>query len=106
MNETPNLNYIKELAAGSVEFEQKLIAIVKREFPEEKKEFLNNYEGKHFIKAAENVHKLKHKIGMLGFEEGYQLTINFEEELKEKEYTLFSKFMLILGAIENFLETI
>jgi len=52
------------------------------------------------------VHKLKHKIGMLGFEEGYQLTIDFEEELKEKEYTLFSKFMLILGAIDNFLETI
>jgi len=106
MNETPNIKYIQELAAGSLEFEQKLITIIKREFPEEKKEFLQNYNANHFIKTAENVHKLKHKIGMLGFEKGYQLAIDFEEELKKKETALFSKFMLILSTIENFLETL
>ncbi|MCK8521345.1 Hpt domain-containing protein [Aquimarina sp. D1M17] len=104
MNEAPNLNYIKELAAGSEEFEQKLITIVKREFPEEKKEFLKNYSAKCFEEAAEHVHKLKHKIGMLGFEKGYQLTIKFEEELKKNEFSQFSKFMLILESIENFLK--
>ncbi|WP_271782168.1 Hpt domain-containing protein [Aquimarina algiphila] len=106
MSETPNLTYIKELAAGSAVFEQKLIGIVKREFPEEKKEFLNNYATNAYSKAAENVHKLKHKIGMFGYEEGYQTAINFEEGLKDNDPSLYSKFMLILESIEQFLKTI
>ncbi|KAA1243313.1 Hpt domain-containing protein [Aquimarina sp. RZ0] len=106
MDEKPNLIYIKELAAGSQDFEQKLIAIIKKEFPEEKKEFLDNYNTGQYKKAAENVHKLKHKIGMLGFEKEYQTTIDFEEELKENNPLLFSKFMLILEAIEHFLTTL
>ncbi len=107
MTETPNLIYIKELAAGSDAFEQKLIGIVKREFPEEKKEFLQNYNAKTFTKAAENVHKLKHKIGMLGFETGYQTTIDFEEDLKMgNPLVLYPKFMLILESIEKFLKTL
>lgn len=106
MNEAPNLLYIKELAAGSEIFEQKLIGIVKREFPEEKNEFLNNYTTKVYNKAAENVHKLKHKIGMLGYEEGYQIAIDFEEGLKDNDPSLYSKFVLILESIEQFLKTI
>ncbi len=106
MKETPNLIYIKELAAGSDAFEQKIISILKREFPEEKKEFLQNYSAKVFDKAAENVHKLKHKIGMFGFEQGHQTTIDFEEALKENNTSLFSEFMLILESIELFLKTL
>ncbi|EZH73591.1 hypothetical protein ATO12_16780 [Aquimarina atlantica] len=106
MNESPNLIYIKELAAGSEAFEQKLIGIVKREFPDEKDEFLKNYTSKAYTKAAENVHKLKHKIGMFGFEEGYQTAIDFEEELKSSNTSLYSKFILILESIEHFLKTL
>ena len=107
MNETPNLIYIKELAADSETFEKKLISIIKQEFPEEQKEFLQNYNSKEFVKAAENVHKLKHKIGMLGFETGYQTAIDFEEDLKMGNPSkLHSEFMLILESIEGFLETL
>ncbi|MBW1297946.1 Hpt domain-containing protein [Aquimarina litoralis] len=106
MTEQPNLNYIEELSAGSPEFKQKLIEILKREFPEEKKVFLDNYSQKKYKATAENVHKLKHKVGMLGFEAGYQTTISFEEELLNGEDSLFSEFMLILDSIENFLVTI
>ncbi len=106
MNETPNLIYIKELAAGSDAFEQKITSIVKREFPEEQKEFLQNYESKSYAKAAENVHKLKHKIGMLGFEKGYQTAVDFEEGLKNNDTSLYPKFILILESIELFLKTL
>lgn len=106
MTETPNLIYIKELAAGSEDFEQKLIRIVKREFPDEKEEFLTNYNSKSYAKAAENVHKLKHKIGMLGFEEGYQTAIDFEDGLKDNDPSLYSKFIVILESIEYFLNTL
>ncbi len=106
MNEHPNLNYIKELAGDSDVFKEKLIGIVKREFPEEKNEFIKNYTAQDFAKSAENVHKLKHKIGMFGFEDGYQTAIDFEEELKKENTSLYPKFMLILESIENFLKTI
>lgn len=104
MNEKPNLDYINELAGDSDDFKNRLIAIVKREFPEEKAEFLHNYDTENWKLAAENVHKLKHKIGMMGFEEGYQLTIDFEEELLQGNNTLYSKFILILESIEHFLK--
>ncbi|WP_025741591.1 Hpt domain-containing protein [Aquimarina pacifica] len=106
MNEIPNLNYIKELAGDSEAFKEKIIGIIKREFPEEKKEFLQNYTAQNLGKSAENVHKLKHKIGMFGFEDGYQTAIDFEEELKKKNTSLYPKFMLILESIEHFLETL
>ena len=106
MNETPNLIYIKDLAAGSEAFEQKLIGIVKREFPDEKDEFLKNYTSKAYTKAAENVHKLKHKIGMFGFEEEYQTAIDFEEELKSGNTSLYPKFIIILESITHFLKTL
>ncbi|WP_299260253.1 Hpt domain-containing protein [uncultured Aquimarina sp.] len=106
MPETPNMNYINELSAGSEEFKQKIITIMKKEFPEEKKEFLTNYNNQVFLKTAENVHKLKHKIGMLGLENGYRVAIDFEDELKQHNSQLFQEFMLILNSIENFLKTI
>ncbi len=106
MAETPNLIYIKELAAGSDAFEQKLIGIVKKEFPKERDEFLMNYNSKAFSKAAENVHKLKNKIGMFGLESGYQTAIDFEEELKGNNTSLFKEFMLILESIELFVNTL
>lgn len=106
MTEQPNLDYIKQLADGSTTFEQKLITVVKREFPEERSVFLKNFKNKNFDEAAENVHKLKHKIGMLGFEDGYKLTVTFEDDLKESKTKLYPKFLLILEAIDKFLKTL
>ncbi|KZS42869.1 hypothetical protein AWE51_15995 [Aquimarina aggregata] len=106
MTEAPNLAYIKELASGSEEFENKIITILKREFYEEKTQFSDNYSLKAFIKASENVHKLKHKIGMLGFDDGYQTTADFENGLKKNNLSLYPKFILILDTIEDFLKTL
>lgn len=106
MKEQANINYILELAAGSKEFEQKLIQIIKNEFPEEKSIFLDNYQNQRYIQTAENVHKLKNKIGMMGLENGYQVAIDFEKELRKNKSSLFPKFMLTLDTIEAFLETL
>ncbi|WP_378186555.1 Hpt domain-containing protein [Aquimarina sp. W85] len=106
MIEQPNLNYIKQLADDSEAFEQKLIAVIQREFPEERTIFLENFKNKKFSQAAENVHKLKHKIGMLGFDDGYELTVAFEEDLKSNITQLYPKFLLILEAIDKFLKTL
>ena len=52
MKEKPNLNYLKEISGGDLEFEKKLLIIVKKELPEEiitYKKFLNE---KNFKQAA------------------------------------------------------
>ncbi len=103
MNLQPNLEYVNELSGGDALFKQKLIGIIKKEFPEEKEIFLHNYKSSELNKAAENVHKLKHKIGMLGLDDGYQIAIDFENELLAGKTSLFQKFMLILDTIDEFI---
>lgn len=103
---TPNLTYIQKLADGSKVFENKMKSILKNEFPQEQQHFLKAYNNNEFIAAAEMVHKLKHKIGMLGMTEAYEFAIRFESELKNKKTTGFSKFISILETIETFLKTL
>jgi len=104
MIEKPNLNYLKEISGGDVIFEKKMIEIVKKELPEEIKSyeiFLNEH---NFIQAAEIVHKMKHKISILGLEKSYQTAIDFEEDLKRQELTLQLEFEQILNSMVNFVK--
>ncbi|WP_298552999.1 Hpt domain-containing protein [uncultured Algibacter sp.] len=104
--EQPNLSYINELSGGDDAFKNKLIAIVKKEFPEEKEVYLKNFEGKKFKKTAENVHKLKHKISILGLEESYKIAEDFEDNLKESNISGYETFNEILQNITDYLETL
>ena len=70
--EKPNLSYINELSGGDEAFKNKLITIIKKEFPEEKEVYFKNFKAKNFKASAENVHKLKHKISILGLEKSYK----------------------------------
>jgi len=81
----PNLEYIRKLADGSETFEHKMRGILKDEFPIEKQAFLKAYEMDQYKEAAEMVHKLKHKLGMLGMKQAYDFAIDFESELKIKK---------------------
>lgn len=102
--DTPNLNYIKELSGGDIEFEKKVLSVLKEEFPEELKRFLGNYEKKDYKKSAEDVHKLKHKISILGLVNGYHLAAAFENELKLESDSLYGSFMEVMDQIKLFLK--
>ena len=104
--EQPNKSYIKNLSGGDAAFEDKLIAIIKMEFPEEKKTYFLNLENKNFEKVAQNVHKLKHKISILGLEESYNIASNFEEQLLQGDTSLSREFETILSVIETYLKKI
>ncbi|MFY0604028.1 MAG: Hpt domain-containing protein [Flavobacteriaceae bacterium] len=104
--DTPNLNYIKELSEGDKLFESKVISVLKKEFPKELDCFLENYKKKDFKKSAEDVHKLKHKISILGLENGYHLAAEFENELKSESDSLYASFMQVMDQIQLFLEKI
>jgi len=106
MTETANIKYIEELADGDTEFQSKIIAIIKDEFPKEKNIFLNNIAQKNYLKSAENVHKIKHKINILGLKKGFEIAVKFESELKCKKIDSYQDFIVILDLIDNFLNKI
>tara|TARA_R110002072_G_scaffold209497_5_gene367136 strand:- start:8922 stop:9239 length:318 start_codon:yes stop_codon:yes gene_type:complete len=101
--EEPNLSYINSMSDGDKVFEKKLIAIIKSEFPEEKQVYLNNIAAKNYKLTAENVHKLKHKISILGLEKSYEIAVAFENNLLIGNVTLQNEFESILTIITNYL---
>ena len=102
--EQPNLSYINSMSGGDKAFEQKLIDIIKGEFPEEKKVYFDNIAVQNYKLTAENVHKLKHKISILGLEKSYEIAVAFENNLLEGETNLQEEFEAILTTMTNYLQ--
>ena len=102
--EQPNLSYIHSMSRGDKAFEQKLINIIKLEFPKEKEVYYENYTSKNLKQAAENVHKLKHKISILGLAKSYEIAVAFENNLLEGNTNLNEEFESILNTITNYLQ--
>ena len=101
--ETPNLNYIKELSGGDLIFEQNILNVLKKEFPEEYALFNKNFEKNDYNELANNVHKIKHKISILGFKKGLTLASKFEKDLKKGDIKLYQDFINILNKIHVYL---
>ena len=104
--EEPNLKYIQELALGDEGFKLKLINIIKMELPMEIDEYYLNIENRRFIETAEIVHKLKHKISILGLEKSYYLAHAFEEDLKVESLDKRVKFEEILSQMTSFVNAL
>ncbi|AUC17083.1 histidine kinase [Tenacibaculum sp. SZ-18] len=101
--EQPNINYIKELSCGDVEFEEKMVSILRRELPEEMKNYLKTLEINDLKQTAEIVHKIKHKISILGLEKSYEFTIRYEKELLNGDKSNHENFFKILATMSDFL---
>lgn len=104
--EEPNLTYIESMSGGDKAFEQKLLSIIKSEFPQEKQVYYNNIANKNFKATAENVHKLKHKISILGLVKSYELAVDYENNLIENSTKGKEQFESILQRMTQFLETL
>lgn len=104
--EKPNLSYIHKLSGGDEAFEKKLITIIKSEFPEEKRTYFKNIESENLKEASENVHKLKHKISILGLEKCYAQAVNYEENLKDNRSEGEADFKNTLQLITDYLATL
>lgn len=103
MEEQPNLEYLHNLSRGNKEFEAKLLKVFKLELPEEKTTYLTNIKFGDLQAAASNVHKLKHKIGILGLEASYRFAESYEEELRNNESEKHPKFVEILQKMVDFI---
>lgn len=104
--ENPNISYIQSMANGDISFEDKLITIIKQEYAEEKKEYFKNLSNKKYALVAANVHKLKHKISILGLEKGYGIAAVYENHLLEGDMSLQFEFESILDLLTNYLDTL
>ena len=104
--EQPNLSYIESMSGGDKAFEQKLIDIIQKEFPEEKQIYFDNIAANNFKAVAENVHKLKHKISILGLVKSYEAAVTYEHNLIEGSKEGQDGFEVILQNITDFLETL
>ncbi|NRB60287.1 MAG: Hpt domain-containing protein [Winogradskyella sp.] len=104
--EEPNLSYVYNMSGGNKEFEQKLIGIMKTEFPEEKKEYFENIAAGNFSEVAKNVHKLKHKIIILGLEKSYALAARYEDNLLKDSVEGKEDFEAVLQNMTKFLDSL
>lgn len=104
--EQPNSEYINQLAGDNQEFKLKVISILKRELPEEVAFYENQIQSKNYKLAAESVHKLKHKVSILGLEKSYYIAEEYEDNLKEQSTELQSEFESILKAMQDFVDTL
>jgi len=104
--EQPNLSYIKNMSGGDLAFEQKLIGIIKTEFPQEKAVYFSNLQAANYKLAADNVHKLKHKISILGLEKCYNIAVHHEEQLLSGSTGSSADFEAILKMITDYLKTL
>ena len=101
--EQANLSYIQSLSGGDENFEKKIISIIKDEFPKERESCFDNLKTKDYLGAAEKVHKLKHKISILGLEKSYEIAVEFEKNLRENNADLEGDFRIIMLNITNYL---
>lgn len=106
MVDSPNLNYIKEVSAGNLEFEEKFYDIIKTEFPEELNTYFDAMSQNDTDMAAKVVHKIKHKLGILSMNNAYQLAIDHEEALKNGNKELENPFKEVLDIVESFIKKI
>jgi HPt (histidine-containing phosphotransfer) domain-containing protein len=104
--EKPNLDYINQLSGDNEEFKTKVIGILKRELPEEIAIYHNLIQINNFKLAGESVHKLKHKVSILGLEKSYYIAEEFENNLKQNLTDLQPDFETILKSMQDFVDTL
>ena len=106
MREEANLDYIENISRGDEGFRNRFISILKEEFPNEKKLYEKYIAEESYRHAYETVHKIKHKINVLGLAEGHALATKHEAELQDGLRSLSGEFQEVLNHIALYLKTI
>ena len=104
--EKPNLNYVEELARGDESIRKTLISVIQDEFPQEKEDYYKSLENKDYKKIEDNVHRIKHKISILGLEKSYRVANLYEKDLINDNLQFEKDFDVILEIITNYLNNI
>ena len=104
MEEQPNLDYFNQIADGDEVIINTLTSILINEFPEQLDSYNKCISDLNYEEAAEALHKLKHKIGLLGLENGYKIANDYEHNLREHNLQNKTEIEAILKNITNFIK--
>jgi hypothetical protein len=104
--EKPNMEYLEDLAGDDTVFKQRFIALIKTELPVEIKQYHTNLLNHLLREASEDVHKIKHKINILGLPKSYEIASIHEEELRQGNSSSMLEFTVILETMQKFIKTI
>ncbi len=104
--ERPNIEYILKLSGNEESVKLKLIRVLKYELPIEIEAYgaciaLNNCQ-----QAAFYVHKIKHKIAILGLTKTYHMSEKYEIQLSENRKELQNDFENALTVMLNFVNNL
>jgi HPt (histidine-containing phosphotransfer) domain-containing protein len=100
--EQANSEYIDQLSGDNIEFKKKIIGILKSELPVEVTTYREQIQNKNYLLAAGCVHKLKHKISILGLKKSYYIAEQFENNLKLNSTDLEAEFSTIIKIMDDF----
>jgi|TARA_B110000908_G_scaffold112203_1_gene131584 hypothetical protein len=104
--EKPNLIYLDSIACGDNDVKNLLIDTIKLEFPEEANDYYESFMKKDYKKSEFNVHRIKHKISILGLEQSYLIANEYEQNLRIKSTYKSDDFDTILLVITEYLKTL
>lgn len=102
--EAPNLNFFQKLSNGDHQFMMRLTNTLKMEFTNDKNLYLDALDQKDFKKMKFIVHRIKHKVGLLGLTKSYNVVVEYENDLIDEDLKLKDKFLLILNTMTKYLE--
>lgn len=100
----PSLDYLHELAPHDEGFRNRLLNVLVTEFPGEFESYSNAVEKQEWKAAVTYLHKLKHKIGILGMPELHALAELHEVDLENGSLPLHKQVMAGLQIIDQFLK--
>ena len=80
-----------------------MVEILKNEFPDELEIYTESIKEKKYLETAQIVHKLKHKISILGLEKSYEIAVEYEQDLNKNKIIRKDDFEKILTNMTNFI---
>lgn len=102
--EEPNLVYIHKISKGDKDFEEMMINTVYEDLMVEIDNYNQFFKDNDLNKMKENVHRIKHKMSILGLKKSYELTNTYENNLREGSMQNREYFENMLPIMIKFLE--
>ena len=104
--EQPNLSYITKISKGDKDLEKSFIQVVKEDLLDDIKNYHFYIKENNLKKTKENVHKIKHKMSILGLVKSYEITNDYENNLRENSLENRAYFESMLPIMVNFIKTL
>ena len=104
--EQPNLSYIKKLSKGDLSFEKDILGIIKEELQGEIDNYYKCFKDNDLKKTKVFVHRIKHKMSILGLEKSYEIMNTFENSFNNSNLERQEYFESMLPIMIKYLKTV